>query len=53
MPLGAPVGYPVENMQADVTMSFSGLKLFSQGGTLITNATDLANYSGPKPKRVM
>ncbi|MGK4117595.1 collagen binding domain-containing protein [Lysinibacillus capsici] len=51
MPLGAPVGYPVENMQADVTMSFSGLKLFSQGGTLITNATDLANYSGPKPKK--
>ncbi len=51
MPLGAPVGYPIENMQADVTMSFSGLKLFSQGGTLITNATDLANYSGPKPKK--
>ncbi len=51
MPLGAPVGYPAENMQADVTMSFSGLKLFSQGGTLITNATDLANYSGAKPKK--
>ena len=51
LPLGAPVGYPAENMQADVTMSFSGLKLFSQGGTLITNATDLANYSGAKPKK--
>ncbi|MGY3186836.1 collagen binding domain-containing protein [Lysinibacillus sp. TE18511] len=39
------------DMQGDIKMSFSGLRLLDSNAVLIKDATDLANYSGPNPKK--
>lgn len=44
-PLAAPA-----NMQGDVAMSFTGLKLFNANGALI-DESNISSYSGPKPKK--
>ncbi|MFS0817887.1 collagen binding domain-containing protein [Lysinibacillus sp. 1P01SD] len=43
-----PLAFTPESMQADISMSFKNLIL---NGTPIRDATDLANYSGPKPRK--
>ncbi|WP_341301556.1 collagen binding domain-containing protein [Lysinibacillus sp. FSL H8-0500] len=48
LPLMELFAAPADSMQGEVSMSFVNLIL---NGTPITNATDLANYSGPKPKK--
>jgi len=39
------------NMQADVKMNFTGLRLYDPNGHLIVEADDLFSYTGPNPKK--